>query len=271
MKKQYFLLFLLISALIFSCKPKNGFQIYEPVPTFFPNAQKSSAYFINHYHLKRSKSDKSMFYGDSIPKKKKIKAIYTDFYEITFGKIIDSKLSFSTVELFNKRGQIIRKYMSIHLKDTTIRKKNPERSSSKGDISFSDMLTENQIGNIYKSIRTYQKNMHTAYYYDKQNRLEYIVDQTKPSIYLKDRLNYAYNVLFFDYKNEDIGKVNLAIYQYKYPFKRFILPVDYDFRNNIISEDIGIEIYPKPFISNKLLNKINKTEASYFHQNITYF
>ncbi len=270
MNKFYYLLFISVLFLS-SCKPTNGFEIKEAEPVYFQNSKKAFAYFIKHYNLKRSKTDKTMFYGKSIGKKKEIKAIYTDFYELTFGKTIKSTLSFSTVELFKRSGQILQKFMKIHLADSSIRKINPKKSNIKGDISYSDILTENQIGNTYLAINQYQKNINTAYYYDSQNRIEYIVDQTKPSIYLKDRLNYAYNLLYFDYKNEDIGKINLGIYQFKFPFKRLIIPVDYDFRNNIIKEDIGVEIYPKPFVSNKLLNKISKTEAGFFHQHITYF
>ena len=264
--------FVTILILSISCKPTSPLEINETNPTVFSGAHTSFDFFKSDKHLKQSKQDKTTYIGDAILSNKKIKAIYTNFYEVKFGKIIDSELKYTSVELFHKEGQIARKYLSFLLSDTRIQKINPKKTYVKSDISFTNLMSQSEKRrNIYTSILPYRKNLRTAYYYDKNKRIEFIDFEIKPSIKLKDPQNYAYNVLMFDHKLAEKGYVNLFLHQFKFPFKEFTTPIKYDARKNRITEDIGVELYPEPFNTNQLLIMDNKTKGSYYRQYITYY
>lgn len=268
MTKLYFLLFL---GFIFmqSCESNKG-KISASKQIYFENPDSSFNYFIATHHLKHSKKDKQMFERDLIAKNKKIKCIYTNCYFVHFGKEIKEKIGYSYVELFNKEGQIQRKYLSLHLKDTTIRKANQKKMRCKSKISYSNMLTTNSK-NTDLSIVPYQKHIRTAYFYDKYKRIEFIIEEVKPSIPLKDKRHYANDMVMFQYVFQDQNFANLIYKQLKAPFEKFACPVRYDSVKNRILDDIGIELYPEPFKSNYTLTRTSNTTGLYYKQYITYF
>ena len=269
---RYLLALVTILLLSISCKPTTSIEVNESKPSVFSGSLASFRFFKSDKQLKQSKNDKSIFMGDTISTKKKIKAIYTNFYEIKFGKIITSERKYSSVELFHKEGQIARKHFSFLLSDTSIQKINPKKTDVKSDISFTNLMSQSKKRrNTYNYILPYRKNLRTAYYYDKNKRIEFIDFEIKPSIKLKDPQNYTYNVLMFDYKLAKKGYVNLFLNQFKFPFNEFTTPIKYDAIKNRITEDIGVELYPEPFNTNQLLILDNKTKGSYYRQHITYY
>ena len=269
---RYLFAFVTIIILCISCKPKSPLKIKVFKPSVFSSSIASFHFFKLDKHLKQSKKDKTIFLGDTISLNKKIKAIYTNFYEIQFGKMILEKIGYSSVELFNKDGQIERKFMSFHTADTSIRKINPKKSDLKGDVSFSNLsVKSNTRNNSYTAIIPYQKHIRTKYFYDKNRRLAYIDLEIRPSIPLKDPSQYTYNILMFDYTMAKKGFVNLYFRQFLFPFDQFAMPVEFDTLSKSITNDIGIELYPEPFNTNQLLIHPTKKSGEYFRQYITYY
>ena len=270
MKKIFYIS--ILTAIFLACKPTSPLEIKETKPTVFSGAHTSFDFFKSDKYLKQSKQDKTTYIGEAILSNKKIKAIYTNFYDVKFGKTIDSELKYTSVELFHKEGQIARKYMSFLLSDTSIQKINPKKTDVKSDISFTNFMSQSEKRrNTYTSILPYRKNLRTAYFYDKNKRIEFIDFEIKPSIKLKDQQNYAYNVLMFDHKLAKKGYVNVFLHQFKFPYNEFTTPIKYDSIKNRITEDIGVELYPEPFNTNQLLILDNKTNGSYYRQYITYY
>ena len=232
---RYLLALVTILLLSISCKPTTSIEVNESKPSVFSGSLTSFHFFKSDKQLKQSKNDKSIFMGDTISTNKKIKAIYTNFYEMQFGKMILKKIGYSSVELFNEDGQITRSYLSFHTADTSIRKINPKKTDLKTDVSFSDVsVKSNTRNNSYTAIIPYRKHIRTKYFYDKNKRLEYIDLEIRPSISLNDPNQYAYNILMFDHTLANKGFVNLFFRQFKFPFDQFAMPLKFDTLNKRI-------------------------------------